>query len=65
MFPSHDQVVTDSPRHVHCRCHKMVKPQGYVWDEEKGEFMPPKESQRKVERKSKVKIEFGGKTYEA
>lgn len=59
-----DQVTTDSPRHVHCRCHKMPKPEGYEWDNDSQSFAAPKEYKRKVERKSKVKITFGDKEYE-
>ena len=47
-----------------CRCTKTIKPEGYVWDKEKKSFIPPKDIDRKVDRKSKVKIEFRGKDYE-
>lgn len=47
-----------------CRCELHYIPEGYVWDEETKQFQPPKEYKRKVERKSKVKIQVGDKTFE-
>ena len=47
-----------------CRCELHYIPEGYVWDEETEQFQPPKEYKRKVERKSKVKIQVGDKTFE-
>lgn len=59
-----ERVTTSSPAHVHCRCHKMIKPSGTIWDEKSGSFIYPEKRKRKVDRKSKVKIEFGEKKYE-
>jgi hypothetical protein len=59
-----DQVDTESPRHPYCRCNKQIVPQGYVWNVDNKQFEPPKDFKRKVERKSKVKIQFGDKEYE-
>lgn len=46
--------------HPFCRCHIVYVPPGYVWDEEKGMFVIGK-FERKVERKSKIKITIGDK----
>lgn len=48
-----------------CRCELHYIPDGYVWDEESQSFTPPKNYQRKVERKSKVKIYVGDKVFES
>ena len=50
--------------HPFCRCELHYIPEGYVWDEETKQFQPPKEHKRRVERKSKVKIQVGDKTFE-
>lgn len=50
--------------HPFCRCQLRYIPKGYVWDEEKQMFAPPKNYQRKIERRSKVKIYVGDKTFE-
>lgn len=47
-----------------CRCDLRYIPEGYVWDEESQSFVPPKNYERKVERKSKVKITVGDKVFE-
>lgn len=47
-----------------CRCQTRYLPKGYVWDEERGIFAPPKNYESKIERKSKVKISVGNKTFE-
>ncbi len=47
-----------------CRCTPEIIPEGYVWDDDKQDFVLP-EGKKKVERKSKVKIQFGDKSYEA
>jgi hypothetical protein len=57
-------VVTKPSSHPYCRCTTFSLPEGYVWDEEKKDFMPPKDFERKVERKSKVKVTWGDKEYE-
>lgn len=46
-----------------CRCHLNKIRKGYVWNKERGIFEPPKEFVRKVERKSKVKINIGDKEF--
>ena len=46
-----------------CRCNVRKLPKGYVWNEESGEFTPPKNYQRKVERKGRAKITIGEKEY--
>lgn len=60
---SRDWKPTIHPVHPMCRCELRSLPEGYEWDEERGIFAPPKEYKRKVERKSKVKITFGDRTY--
>jgi hypothetical protein len=48
--------------HPFCRCHLRSLPEGYKWDEEKEKFTPQKEEiERRVERKSKIKITIGDK----
>ena len=54
---------TIHPVHPFCRCEIRELPEGYEWDEERHEFAPPKDYKPKVERKSKVKITFGDRTY--
>ena len=50
--------------HPYCRCHLYHIPKGYVWNEEKQIFTVPEKFDRKVERKSKIKITVGDKTFE-
>lgn len=50
--------------HPFCRCELRQIPDGYVWDDEKKAFVPSKVTERKVERRSKVKITVGDKTFE-
>lgn len=59
-----DWRATIHPVHPYCRCTACELPEGYVWDSERGQFVPPKNYKRKVDRKSKVKIDFGNKHYE-
>jgi len=59
-----DWVVTKPSSHPYCRCTINPLPEGYVWNQDTQQFEPPKDFKRKVERKSKVKIEFGDKRYE-
>lgn len=58
-----ERIITAAPSHPHCRCTSHALPEGYIWDEEKKDFVAPKNFERKVERKSKVKIQFGDKEY--
>lgn len=60
---SKDWKPTVHPVHPYCRCELTKIPNGYVWDDEKGEFAPPKKYERKIERKGKVKITIGNKEY--
>lgn len=46
-----------------CRCDLRELPPGYEWDEETHQFVPPKNYQRQVERKGKVKITIGEREY--
>lgn len=55
---------TVHPVHPYCRCEIVRLPKGYVWNEERGEFAPPEKYERRVERKSKVRITIGNKEYE-
>lgn len=50
--------------HPYDRCTLEVVPEGYVWNEDKKDFVLPEKTERKVERKSKVSITFGDKKYE-
>jgi len=50
--------------HPHCRCLLKRVPEGYEWDEEKGQFVLPEKWERKVKRKSKIKIQVGDKNFE-
>ena len=54
---------TIHPVHPFCRCDLRYVPKGYVWDDKKGEFVPPENFERTVPRKSKVKITIGEKEY--
>jgi hypothetical protein len=47
-----------------CRCQLRYTPKGYVWSDEEKMFVPPKNYERKIERRSKVKIYVGDKTFE-
>jgi hypothetical protein len=40
-----------------------IVPKGYIWDNIKKRFALPKEWERKVDRKSKIKITIGVKTF--
>lgn len=51
------------PQHPWCRCNLRYIPKGYVWDEELQTFVPPKDFERKVQRRSKVKIYVGDKEF--
>lgn len=51
------------PKHPHCRCHVNYLEENEYWDDEKKEFVEG-EYQRKVKRKSKMKITVGDKEYE-
>ena len=46
-----------------CRCDLRYLPKGYVWNPDTRQFEPPKNYQRKVERKSRAKITIGNKEY--
>lgn len=59
-----DWLPTLSPTHPYCRCLLRYIPEGYVWEESTGSFEPPKNYERKIERKSKVKITVGNKVFE-
>ncbi len=50
--------------HPFCRCQLRYLPKGYVWDEERQIFAPPKDYKPKIERRSKIKIYVGDKTFE-
>jgi hypothetical protein len=47
-----------------CRCDLRELPRGYVWNDETHQFEPPKNYERKVERKSRAKITIGDKEYQ-
>ena len=47
-----------------CRCTLHHKPDHLVWDEEEGRWVWNKNIERKVERKSKIKITVGDKVFE-
>lgn len=46
-----------------CRCDLRYLPKGYAWNPDTRQFEPPKNYQRKVERKSRAKITIGNKEY--
>lgn len=46
-----------------CRCDLRSLPKGYVWNPDTHQFEPPKNYERKVERKSRAKITIGNKEY--
>ena len=58
-----DWKATVGPEHPYCRCDIQNVPPGYVWDEEKQDFVIPKDFERKVERKSKIYIRVGDKEF--
>lgn len=60
---SKDWKATIHPVHPFCRCDLRELPPGYEWDEETHQFTPPKNYQRQVERKGKVKITIGEREY--
>lgn len=49
--------------HPHCRCDLRQLPKGKIWDNEKKYFVTGGEIERKVERKSKVKITVNDKVF--
>lgn len=53
---------TIGPIHPWCRCTAREYVEGYVWDPVAGEFVPGKE--RRVDRKSKIKVTVGNNTTE-
>lgn len=53
------------PLHPWCRCTLERVPEGYEWNDETQSFSTPKKDyQRKVQRKSKIRIQIGDKTTE-
>lgn len=50
--------------HPFCRCNLSYVMDGYKWNKEKKDFVPSSDWKRKVERKSKVKINWGDKIIE-
>lgn len=46
-----------------CRCDLRYLPKGHVWNPDTRQFEPPKNYERKVERKSRAKITIGNKEY--
>lgn len=57
-----DWKATLKSTHVFCRCTLRYLPKGYKWDEEKEKFTPQREEiEKRVERKSKIKITIGDK----
>lgn len=50
--------------HPYCRCQLRVVLPGYKWNEEKKRFELPKTFERKVNRKSKIRIQVGDKHFE-
>jgi hypothetical protein len=59
-----DWKFTISSEHPFCRCMLSFVPEGYEWDQEKQDFVPSNNWKRKIERKSKVKINWGDKIME-
>lgn len=55
-------VATIGPVHPFCRCNLNHVPQGYIWDEERGGFYPPKIDETKP--KKGIKITVGDKKFE-
>lgn len=60
---SKDWKATIHPVHPFCRCDLRYLPKGYVWNPDTHQFEPPKNYERKVERKSRAKITIGNKEY--
>jgi hypothetical protein len=60
---SKDWKATIHPVHPFCRCDLRYVPKGYVWNPDTHQFEPPKNYERKVERKSRAKITIGNKEY--
>lgn len=60
---SKDWKPTIHPVHPFCRCNLQYLSKGYIWNSDTGRFEPPKNYDRKVERKGKVKITIGDKEY--
>lgn len=50
--------------HPFCRCTVQYVPEGMEWSEEKKMFVYPEKYERKIERKSKIKITVGDKKFE-
>lgn len=50
--------------HPMCRCNLRHLPEGYVWSEERHRFEAPENYQRKVERRGKVHITIGDRSYD-
>lgn len=60
---SKDWKPTLGPVHPFCRCNTRYIPKSYVWNDETQSFEPVKHFDRKVERRSKVKITVGNKEF--
>lgn len=60
---SKDWKPTLGPVHPFCRCNMRYIPKSYVWNDETQSFEPVKHFDRKVERRSKVKITVGNKEF--
>lgn len=60
---SKDWKPTIHPVHPYCRCNIRELPDKYEWNEDTKQFEPPKNYERKVERKGKVKVSIGEKEY--
>lgn len=60
---SKDWKPTLGPIHPFCRCNMRYIPKSYVWNDETQSFEPVKHFDRKVERRSKVKITVGNKEF--
>lgn len=60
---SKDWKPTLGPIHPYCRCNMRYIPKSYVWNDETQSFEPVKHFDRKVERRSKVKITVGNKEF--
>lgn len=53
------------PTHPWCRCMLVHVDPNYEWSEEDGDFTKPKQYERKVQRRSRVKITVGNRTESA
>lgn len=58
-----DWLFTIDSEHPFCRCILKYFLEGMVWDSEINDFVWPDKYERKIERKSKIKIEVGDKTF--